>query len=64
MRAWRAQFEALRLVLSWAGLDEEFKWYKPCYTHGGSNVVIFSAFQGVVRAAVLQGCAARIPTAR
>ena len=35
MRAWRAEFEALRPVLLGAGLDEEFKWYKPCYSHGG-----------------------------
>ena len=45
MRAWRAEFEALRSVLLGAGLDEEFKWYKPCYTHGGSNIVIFQPFK-------------------
>jgi uncharacterized protein YdeI (YjbR/CyaY-like superfamily) len=45
MRAWRAEFEALRPVLLRAGLDEEFKWYKPCYTHDGSNVVIFQPFK-------------------
>jgi uncharacterized protein YdeI (YjbR/CyaY-like superfamily) len=45
MGAWRAEFEALRPVLLRAGLDEEFKWYKPCYAHGGSNVVIFQPFK-------------------
>ena len=45
MRAWRAEFEALRPVLLGAGLDEEFKWYKPCYMHDGSNVVIFQPFK-------------------
>jgi uncharacterized protein YdeI (YjbR/CyaY-like superfamily) len=45
MRAWRDEFETLRLVLLRAGLDEEFKWGKPCYTHGGSNVVIFQPFK-------------------
>jgi uncharacterized protein YdeI (YjbR/CyaY-like superfamily) len=45
MRAWRAEFEALRPVLLRAGLDEDFKWYKPCYTHAGSNVVIFQPFK-------------------
>jgi uncharacterized protein YdeI (YjbR/CyaY-like superfamily) len=45
MRAWRAELEALRPVLLGAGLVEEFKWYKPCYTHEGSNVVIFQAFK-------------------
>ena len=45
MRAWRAELEAVRPVLLRAGLDEELKWYKPCYSHGGSNVVIFQPFK-------------------
>jgi uncharacterized protein YdeI (YjbR/CyaY-like superfamily) len=45
MRAWRPELVALRPVLLRAGLDEEFKWRKPCYTHGGSNVVIFQPFK-------------------
>ncbi len=45
MSAWRDEFEALRPVLLGAGLDEAFKWYKPCYTHDGSNVVIFQPFK-------------------
>jgi uncharacterized protein YdeI (YjbR/CyaY-like superfamily) len=45
MRAWRAELEALRPVLLGAGLDEEFKWRKPCFTHAGSNVVIFQPFK-------------------
>jgi uncharacterized protein YdeI (YjbR/CyaY-like superfamily) len=45
MHAWRAEFEALRPVLLEAGVDEEFMWRNPCYTHGGSNVVIFQPFK-------------------
>jgi uncharacterized protein YdeI (YjbR/CyaY-like superfamily) len=45
MHAWRAEFEALRPLLLRAGLDEDLKWYKPCYTHEGSNVVIFQPFK-------------------
>lgn len=45
MRAWRPEFEALRPLLVRAGLAEEFKWRKPCYTHGGSNIVIFQPFK-------------------
>jgi uncharacterized protein YdeI (YjbR/CyaY-like superfamily) len=45
LRAWRAELDALRPVLLQAGLDEEFKWRKPCYTHDGSNVVIFQPFK-------------------
>jgi uncharacterized protein YdeI (YjbR/CyaY-like superfamily) len=45
MRAWRGELEALRPLLLRAGLEEDFKWYKPCYTYGGSNVVIFQPFK-------------------
>jgi uncharacterized protein YdeI (YjbR/CyaY-like superfamily) len=45
LRTWRAEFEALRPMLLAAGLDEELKWDKPCYAHGGSNVVIFQPFK-------------------
>lgn len=45
MRAWRAELEALRPLLIGAGLQEEFKWYKPCYTYAGANVVIFQPFK-------------------
>lgn len=46
MRAWRGELEALRPVLLEAGLEEQFKWRKPCYTHGASNIVIFQPFKG------------------
>jgi uncharacterized protein YdeI (YjbR/CyaY-like superfamily) len=45
MRAWRAELETLRPLLLRAGLDEELKWDKPCYSYGGSNVVIFQPFK-------------------
>jgi uncharacterized protein YdeI (YjbR/CyaY-like superfamily) len=45
MHAWRAELETLRPMLLRAGLQEEFKWYKPCYAHGGSNIVIFQPFK-------------------
>jgi uncharacterized protein YdeI (YjbR/CyaY-like superfamily) len=45
MGAWRSEFEALRPVLLRAGLEEDFKWRKPCYTHKGSNVLIFQPFK-------------------
>jgi uncharacterized protein YdeI (YjbR/CyaY-like superfamily) len=47
MGAWRAEFEALRPVLLQAGLDEALKWHKPCYSHEGSNIVIFQPFKAL-----------------
>ena len=45
MGSWRAEFETLRPVLLTAGLGEELKWNKPCYTYDGSNIVIFQPFK-------------------
>src|ERR1700761_611343 len=45
MQTWRAELETLRPILLQAGLQEEFKWYKPCYAYDGSNVVIFQPFK-------------------
>lgn len=38
--AWPDEMHALRPILLGAGLSEEIKWRKPCYSHGGKNVVI------------------------
>jgi uncharacterized protein YdeI (YjbR/CyaY-like superfamily) len=43
--AWRAEIEKLRTILRACGLDEELKWGKPCYAHGGRNVAIIQPFK-------------------
>ncbi len=47
MHAWRPELVAVRPILLQAGLQEELKWNKPCYGHGGSNVVIFQPFKAM-----------------
>jgi len=44
LERWHDEFAALRTILADTGLTEEFKWYKPCYTHGGKNIAIFQPF--------------------
>ncbi len=39
-KKWRAEAMSLRRVLLQAGLGEELKWGKPCYTHDGKNICI------------------------
>jgi uncharacterized protein YdeI (YjbR/CyaY-like superfamily) len=39
-RIWRQEANELREVLLKAGLSEELKWSKPCYTHDGKNICI------------------------
>ena len=37
---WPEEMTDLRRILLSCGLTEEIKWGKPCYTHGGNNIVI------------------------
>lgn len=37
---WPAEVAELRPILLDAGLDEEIKWGKPCFTHDGKNIAI------------------------
>lgn len=39
-KSWRAEMNALRALVLETELDEELKWYQPCYTYEGKNVVI------------------------
>ena len=39
-RHWRDEIARLRTTLLGSELVEDFKWGKPCYTHGGSNIVL------------------------
>lgn len=37
---WPDEIRTLRPVLLGCGLDEQLKWGKPCYSHGGRNIAI------------------------
>ncbi len=37
---WPEEMSQLRPILLGCGLIEEIKWGKPCYSHGGKNIVI------------------------
>ena len=37
---WPDEMTELRSILLSSGLSEELKWGKPCYSHGGKNIVI------------------------
>ena len=42
---WREEFEVLRSIILDFGLDESLKWYQPCYTLEGKNVVLIHGFK-------------------
>jgi uncharacterized protein YdeI (YjbR/CyaY-like superfamily) len=60
---WRDEFAALRTILSGTELTEEFKWYKPCYTHAGKNIVIFQPFKDLCALMFFKGALLNDPKA-
>jgi uncharacterized protein YdeI (YjbR/CyaY-like superfamily) len=42
---WREELETLRNIVLDCGLDEELKWYQPCYTLQKKNVVLIHGFK-------------------
>lgn len=52
---WPKEIAALRPVLRKAGLAEEVKWGKPCYTHGGKNVLILQEFKDFLAVMFFKG---------
>jgi uncharacterized protein YdeI (YjbR/CyaY-like superfamily) len=44
-KTWQKELEKLRAVLLDSELTEEFKWYQPCYTFRGKNVIVISGMK-------------------
>src|SRR4026208_1093635 len=44
-KRWQEEFRKLRTIILGAGLTEELKWGKPCYTFQQSNVVLIHGFK-------------------
>jgi uncharacterized protein YdeI (YjbR/CyaY-like superfamily) len=39
LKSWKCEAAQLRSILLASGLDEDFKWGRPCYTFNGKNVI-------------------------
>ena len=44
-KKWREEFETLRSIVLDCQLTEDLKWYQPCYTLQGKNVVLIHGFK-------------------
>ena len=42
---WKEEITKLRSIVLECGLTEEVKWYQPCYSFNGSNLIIFGSFK-------------------
>ncbi|MBO6524234.1 MAG: YdeI/OmpD-associated family protein [Balneolaceae bacterium] len=61
-RLWKDELiESRRIVLE-CGLTEEVKWYQPCYTFNGNNVVILSCFKKYYALSFFKGALLDDPT--
>ena len=53
--AWPDEIAALRPILTGAGLVEEIKWGKPCYSHDGKNIVILQEMKDYLAVMFFKG---------
>jgi uncharacterized protein YdeI (YjbR/CyaY-like superfamily) len=58
---WREEFEALRSIVLACGLTEELKWYQPCYTLQGKNIVLMHGFKEYCALLFFKGVLLRDP---
>ena len=42
---WKEELAKLRSIVLDCGLTEEVKWYQPCYSFNGSNLIILGSFK-------------------
>ena len=54
-KTWREEITALRELVLETELMEEMKWYQPCYTLGGKNVLIIGKFKDCCVLSFLKG---------
>ena len=52
---WSAEMTALRTILLKAGLSEEIKWAKPCYSADGNNIAIMQPMKNFLALMFFQG---------
>lgn len=44
-KKWKEEYQLLRKIILDTGLEEEFKWGKPCYTFEGDNILLIHGFK-------------------
>jgi len=44
-KKWQEELQTLRAIVLNCGLTEELKWYQPCYTFEGRNIVLIHGFK-------------------
>ena len=60
-RLWRQEANELRKILLSAGLTEELKWGKPCYTYDGKNICIIQRMNSFLALLFFKGALLKDP---
>jgi uncharacterized protein YdeI (YjbR/CyaY-like superfamily) len=60
-KEWLAELQKLRAILVDCGLTEEFKWWQPCYTFDGKNVIILHGMKETCALAFFKGTLLKDP---
>ena len=58
---WNDEMKALRAIMQKTKLEEDMKWGQPCYTHGGSNIVIIQPFKSYLGLMFFKGSLLKDP---
>jgi len=58
---WREELEKLRAIILDCGLTEELKWYQPCYTSEGKNIVLIHGFKEYCALLFMKGALLKDP---
>ena len=61
-KVWAAELAQLRAIALSCGLEEEFKWYKPCYVLNGGNIVLIHGFKNYCALLFFQGALLKDPS--
>nr|MBP7437287.1 DUF1801 domain-containing protein [Bacteroidia bacterium] len=58
---WERELSLLRKIALDSPLTEEFKWYQPCYTYEGNNVLILGGFKDFCTMSFFKGALLKDP---
>lgn len=60
-KKWQEELKQLRTIILDCGLTEELKWYQPCYTYQGRNVVLIHGFKEYCALLFMKGALLKDP---
>lgn len=60
-KKWQPELTELRRIVLESGLTEEVKWYQPCYSYEGKNLIILGSFKEFCTLSFFKGALLKDP---